>query len=64
MDWNAAVRKFQSLSEPSTTASLQERIVDAVENIDKTPLSHLTELLREVAMPGSVPIETEGQCTR
>jgi 2-methylcitrate dehydratase len=57
MDWDEVVRKFQSLSEPSTTASLRERIVDAVGNIDKTPVSRLTELLGEVTMPDSTTEE-------
>lgn len=49
--WETAVRKFQALSEPHTTAPVRERIIDAVENLEQIEIRQLTSLLREVA-PG------------
>ena len=46
-DWNAAIRKFQLLSEGNTPGSVRYAIVDAVENIEHRKIRELTALLRQ-----------------
>ena len=54
MRWETVVRKFQRLSEPHTTASLRERIVDTVANLETVQISQLTNLLQDVAVTPEV----------
>src|SRR5262249_9379369 len=51
--WDAAVRKFESLTEPHTTVMLQKQIVEVAASIENTPASRLTELLQQVASPAA-----------
>lgn len=48
MRWETVIRKFRILSEPHTTASLADKIIGVVENLDTVPISLLTGLLRQV----------------
>jgi 2-methylcitrate dehydratase len=54
MRWETVVRKFQRLSEPHTTPSLRERIVDTVANLETVQISQLTNLLQDVAVTREV----------
>lgn len=46
--WETAVRKFQSLSEPHATSSLRKQIIDAIGDLERREIRHLTDLLRQV----------------
>lgn len=48
MSWGTVARKFELLSFSATTASLRQEILDAVANLERTPIAHLTDLLANV----------------
>ncbi len=54
MGWHEAVRKFDLLSGPHVTASLREKIIEAVESLDKIRVRRLTGLLEQVTAPADV----------
>ena len=51
MNWDQAVQKFQSLSEPHTTESLRSQIIETVEHLEDKPVRRLTELFQNVGTP-------------
>jgi 2-methylcitrate dehydratase len=48
MSWERAVEKFHWLSEAFADADLRDRIIDAVETLDRRPLASLMALLAQV----------------
>ena len=51
MNWDQAVQKFQSLSEPHTTESLRSQIIETLEQLEDKPVRRLTELFQNVGTP-------------
>ena len=59
MSWDRAVEKFQWLSEPFADEDLRGRIIEAVQQLDRRPISDLMDLLARVnpiaAFPATHP---------
>jgi 2-methylcitrate dehydratase len=51
MGWDTVVDKFERLSAPYTTAPLRQKIVQAVADLETTPVRELMELLARVQLP-------------
>lgn len=51
MSWETALRKYERLSGPYTTASLRHSVADAVANLEQTDVPTLMQLLKKVRVP-------------
>jgi 2-methylcitrate dehydratase len=49
LDWTRLVQKFKGLTEPYANSSLQNKIIDTVQNLEKLKVSDLTNLLGNVS---------------
>ncbi len=55
MRWETVVGKFERLSAPYTDDTLRRGIVQAVQNLEATPVVDLMRLLQQVRVPGRQP---------
>jgi len=60
MSWERVVEKFHWLSEAHADAELRERIITAVQELDRRPLSHLMGLLAAVKPVATYPAKHPG----
>lgn len=55
MSWEMALKKYERLSDPYTTASLRNSVAEAVANLEETDVSRLMQLLKKVHAATSKP---------
>jgi len=53
MSWEMALKKYERLSQPYTTASLRSSVAEAVANLEETDVSRLMQLVKKVHEPVS-----------
>jgi 2-methylcitrate dehydratase len=60
MSWDRTVAKFQWLSEPFADDDLRGRIMEAVQQLDRRPISDLMDLLAQVKPIAAFPATHPG----
>ena len=60
MSWGRALEKFHWLSEPFADQDLRSRLIEAVQQLDERPISHLMDLLTQVRPAAVFPATHPG----
>ena len=60
MSWDRTVEKFHWLSEPFADQDLRSRLIEAVQQLDERPISHLMDLLSQVRPAAVFPATHPG----